>query len=273
MIRFFHRTTLLSATLCGCLLATGTMMVQAAEVRPPRATVAPPYSAAHFPDWSGVWSKVRSPEIPFEDDTLGVGTRQPSPIDYQPEYAAQYEALQEKVHQGIPIAIPATRCLPLGMPYMLYTLYPMQVMMTPGLVTMITEFGGWYRNIHIDQPFPDDDEMTPTYAGHSRGHWEGDTLVVHTKGLRGDTTIDANGLPHSDALQLTERYRETSPGVMQVSVTMEDPVAFRKPYTRVTEWRFQPKWTINEYFCGENNRNPVDDDGHTHVVLETSDTP
>lgn len=264
------RWNTLVATLLGTILPAGAVTAQAAgdEVRPPRTIVAPPYSAAHFPDWSGVWSKVRSPEIPFEDDTLGVGTRQPSPIDYQPEYAARYEALQEKVRKGIPIAIPATRCLPLGMPYMLYTLYPMQVMMAPGLVTMITEFGGWYRNIHIDQPFPDD--LSPTYAGYSRGHWEGDTLVVHTRGLRGDTTIDANGLPHSDELELTERYRETSPGVMQVSVTMEDPRAFRKPYTRVTEWRFQPGWVINEYFCGENNRNPVDEDGHTHVIMESA---
>jgi len=231
------------------------------------ASPRPPYSANHFPQWSGVWSKVRSPEVPFEDDTQGIGTRQPSPIEYRPEYAARYQALQDKVKQGIPIYIPATQCLPTGMPYMLYTLYPMQVMMTPGLVTMISEYGGWFRNIYTDgRPFPGD--TPPTYAGYSIGHWDGDTLVVKTIGLRADTTIDANGLPHSDALTLTERYRETSPGLMQVSVTMDDPKAFVKPYTRVTQWRRQPDWVLNEYVCLENNRNPVDANGKTLIILQ-----
>lgn len=243
--------------------ATGPVAVRASLPE-----VKPPYSATNFPQWSGVWSKVRSAEVPFEDDTQGVGTRQPSPIDYQPEYAARYKALQDKVIRGEPIYVPATQCLPLGMPYMLYTLYPMQVMMTPGMVTMITEYGGWFRNIYTDgRPLPED--TPPSYAGYSIGRWENDTLVVRTVGLRGDTTLDANGLPHSDALTLTERYREISPGQMQVSVTMEDPKAFRKPYTRVTNWRHQPDWVINEYVCLENNRNPVDANGKTLVILQS----
>jgi hypothetical protein len=255
----------------GAVQAASGPEVPLKDTRPPRANVAPPYSATHFPDWSGVWAKIRSDEVPVDEDTKGVGTRAPSPISYQPEYAARYEALQEKVRQGIPISLPATECLPLGMPYMLYTLYPMQVMMTPGMVTMITEYGGFHRNIHIDRPMPED--TPPSYAGYSRGHWEGDTLVVKTIGLRGDTPIDANGLPHSEELTLTERYREVSPGRLEVSVTMDDPKAFKKPYTRVTQWRFEPDWVINEYVCLENNRNPVDAEGNTHAVLKPQAKP
>lgn len=265
----------MAAVRCGlaALLVTLVAAVQAATPDPVafrRSLPAsrPPYSATHFPNWSGVWAKQPSPDIPFEDDTKGVGTRQPSPIDYQPEYAARYKAFQDQVIQGVPVYIPATLCLPPGMPYMLYTLYPMQVMMTPGMVTMITEYGGSFRNIYTDgRGLPDD--MSPSFTGYSVGHWEGDTLVVTTKGLRGDTTIDGNGLPHSDALTLTERYREVKPGEMEVRVTMDDPKAFRKPYTRVTHWKYQPDWVINEYVCLENNRNPVDASGKTLLVMPT----
>ncbi len=258
-------TALYAVLFTGAVLAAAGPDAPLQDARPPRAQVPPPYSATQFPDWSGVWSKVPSPEVPFDSDTKGLGTRAPSPISYQPEYAARYEALQEKVRQGIPISIPATECLPLGMPYMIYTLYPMQVMMTPGMVTMITEYGGFYRNIYVDRPVPED--LSPSYAGFSQGHWEGDTLVVKTIGLRDDNVIDANGLPHSDQLTLTERYREISPGRLEVSITMDDPKAFAKPYTRVTQWKFEPDWVINEYVCLENNRNPVDAHGNTGVVL------
>lgn len=263
-------TAVLALALCSGAAGAGQAPAAAPVAAATAPAIKPPYSASRFPDWSGVWSKVRSSEVPFEDDTQGVGTRAPSPIDYVPEYAVRYEALRQKVIRGEPIYVPATQCLPLGMPYMLYTLYPMQVMMTPGLVTMITEYGGWFRNIYTDgRPMPED--TPPTYAGWSVGHWEHDTLVVRTVGLRGDTTIDANGLPHSDALTLTERYREIAPGQMEVRVTMDDPKAFRKPYTRVTQWRHQPDWTINEYVCLENNRNPVDASGKTLVILQPNE--
>ena len=50
----------------------------------------------------------------------------------------------------------------------------------------------------------------PTYMGHWIGHWEGDTLVVDTVGMRGDTVFDVTAAPHSDQIHVTERLRRLS---------------------------------------------------------------
>ena len=66
---------------------------------------------------------------------------------------------------------------------------------------------------------------------------------------------------------LIRRTYKVKPGEMEVRVTMDDPKAFVKPYTRVTHWTFQPDWVLNEYVCLENNRNPVDANGKTLYLL------
>lgn len=70
------------------------------------------------------------------------------------------------------------------------------------------------------------EDTLPTFSVYSRGRWERDALVVKTIGMRGDTTINRNGLPYGDALTLTERYREISVGTVEVTVTTDDSKAF-----------------------------------------------
>lgn len=241
---------------------------QQAAVNMPQ--VQPPYSASKFPNWSGVWQKRNIDEnggnarTRFAAGTGGVGTTAPPPVPLKGEYAIRYKVLQDRVAKDLPIALPPTRCLPPGMPYMLFTSYPMEILMTPGQVTMIVEFLNEPRHIYMDgRKLPEDPD--PLFAGSSVGHWEGDTLVVETIGIRDDTVLDSDAMPHSDALRVTERYRETRPGVLDVNVTLDDSKAFEKPFTRKAVWTRQPDGMLLEYFC-ENNRNPVDANGETLVV-------
>ena len=99
--------------------------------------------------------------------------------------------------------------------------------------------------------------------GHSIGHWEGDTLVVDTVGMRGDTVFDVSAAPHSDKIHVTERLRRLSPTKFEDRITVEDPVAFTKPWEIVRTYDLKPDWQIIEYVCEENNRNPILADGTT----------
>ena len=74
--------------------------------------------------------------------------------------------------------------------------------------------------------------LQPTPVGHSVGKYEGDTLVVDTVGLSDKTWIDGQGYPHTDALHLTERIRRVDQETMEIVMTMDDPKAYAKPWTK-----------------------------------------
>ena len=69
-----------------------------------------------------------------------------------------------------------------------------------------------------------------TWMGYSTGRWEGDTLVVETKGFNGNTWFDRAGNFHSDRLQVTERFTPAGPNVLTYEATMTDPTVFTRPW-------------------------------------------
>ncbi len=102
-----------------------------------------------------------------------------------------------------------------------------------------------------------------TYTGVSVGHWEGDTLVFETLGLKGDrdndSILDRTGLVLSDAAHITTRVRKINDNTLQFVVTIEDPKALTKPWVVTKQFRKQkPGLFLYDYGCAENNRNPVD---------------
>ncbi len=85
--------------------------------------------------------------------------------------------------------------------------------------------------------------------GYSVGRWEGDTLVVDSFGFNDRTWLDARGLPHTEALRLTERYRRSTVGQMQVEVTAVDPDVLTTPRTTSYTMTFQPDTEMIEGVC------------------------
>jgi hypothetical protein len=66
--------------------------------------------------------------------------------------------------------------------------------------------------------------------GYSVGRWDGDTLVVDSAGFNDKTWLSRRGLPHTETLRITERYRRRDFGHLQVEVTFTDPAAYAKPW-------------------------------------------
>jgi hypothetical protein len=216
---------------------------------------------ARIPDWSGVW--VNRGSISFDPS---VPRAQPANPPYNAEYAAKYKERLAALARGEAIADPTADCVLPGTPRNMNMPYPFEILHTPGRVTLLMESMHDVRRIFTDgRKHPSD--LEPTYNGHSIGHWEGDVLVVDTVGLRADTVFDQVGTFHSDQMRVIERFREISPGTLQVEITVEDPKAFVRPWKVVKTYTRDPNEEIMEYVCEENNRNPIDASGKTSVIL------
>jgi hypothetical protein len=176
------------------------------------------------------------------------------------------EALVEKrivaSQQGRPFANTLTQCLPGGVPLMTFGApYPVQILETPGQVTMLFEEQNHFRLIFLNGQHPQDPD--PTFMGHSIGRWEGNTLVVDTIGLTDRTTIDQVGMPHSEELHVIERFRRVDATTLEIIVTLDDPKTFSKPWDARALYKLAPAGTaVGEYIC-ENNRNSADEEGLT----------
>ena len=108
-----------------------------------------------------------------------------------------------------------------------------------------------YRTIHIEGEHPED--LTPSYYGHSIGHWEGDTLVVDTVGFNERFWMDRRGFPHTEELHVVERFTRTSLERMTYEITIEDPGAYTRPWTSGFYLVWTPGWENFEYVCQDNN--------------------
>jgi hypothetical protein len=223
---------------------------KAAPAKPlPKVTAL--YADPRQPDLTGVW--LVTGYFTFAPDK--------SLPAFKPPYDGVYAKRMKAFNDGKPIDDVTADCLPPGMPHIQVVPYPFEIMQTPGRVTMLYEYAGQVRRIYLDGGAPKDAD--PSYYGTSFGHWEGDTLVVVTSNIREDTQVDFSGVPHSDALTITERFRRTAPDTLQDQITLTDPKAYAAPFSTTRVYKLHPDWTIGEYVCEENNRNKIQGNGVT----------
>ena len=120
---------------------------------------------------------------------------------------------------------------PSGFPRILnYELRTVQMVHTPNQVLMLYAFNQTWRVIWTDgRALPKDPD--PRWFGYSVGRWDDDTtFVVDTIGLDPRTWIDNNGHPHSEALHVVERYRRVNLNTLELTVTIDDPLVYTKPW-------------------------------------------
>ena len=232
------------------------------------ALALPLHASASSPNLNGAWARYgafgRAPSDPK------LAAPPPGKMLLKPAYAGPYEARRaaerESDERGEPIAAAGVDCLPYGMPEMMSAIYPLEILQTPGQVTIIAEAMSQVRRIYLDKPQAKIGEVPPGYYGHSVGHWEGDTLVVDTIGVK-DSVLGHSEMPHSDQMRIVERFRLVSPEVLHDEITVEDPVVLEKPWTFTFAYRRMQDYQMLEYVC-ENNHEYVDDKGVTHMRLK-----
>jgi hypothetical protein len=178
----------------------------------------------------------------------------PKEIPYQP-WAASLAATRRAKES---IDDPQGLCLPPVGIRLMTTPYPMEIIQLPQQkrILMIYEGGAHiWRIIYMDgRPHPQGDALTPTWLGHSVGHWEGDTLVVDVVGFNEGSWIDMGGKPHTNKLHLVERYTRTDLYTLHYEATVDDPGAYTAPWKVAFDVTWDPDGEIQEYICQENNR-------------------
>jgi hypothetical protein len=216
---------------------------------------------------SGTW-------VPISTGRGGVDPKvappPPGPIVLKPAYAKEYEARRardaEATRRGEPTATAAVLCTPYGMPRMMSVAsYPVEVLQTPGQITIVTEAFSEVRRVYLDQPQLPIDEVPPGFYGHSVGRWEGDTLVIDTVGIK-EAVPGYSGLPHSDRMRIVERMRLVAPDVLHDEITIHDPIVLDKPVTYTLAYRRLPNYKMVEFVC-ENNREYIDEQGRVRMKL------
>jgi hypothetical protein len=89
------------------------------------------------------------------------------------------------------------------------------------------------------------------FMGDSRGHWEGDTLVVESRNFTDRTAV--GGTAHSEGLRMVERFTRIDPEMIDYEIRIDDPATFTKPWTMRITITSQPDYQIYEYGCHEGN--------------------
>jgi hypothetical protein len=195
----------------------------------------PPRLSDGTPDFRGIWQARSLAYIDLE----GSGPRQSSKtaaqsvivdppagkIPYLPEALKQRDAN----FKNRAAADPASNCYQAGVPRAVLLPTPFQIVQSPGNLAIVYTDNHAYRIIDPDS-IPHDDGID-FFMGDSRGHWEGNTLVVDVTDLGDQTWLDQAGNFHSDQLHVVERYTLLDAHTLSYEAHLDDPKTYSKPWT------------------------------------------
>jgi hypothetical protein len=193
------------------------------------AAWAPLAATAAVADLSGTWEAIDPPAALRTD----AGTTPPLLPAARQIYASHRKALAAG-DRGFDTT---TRCLPPGVPRILYEPHPFQILQRESYLVMLFDYQHLNREVFFADQHP------PLlngrrFLGDSIAHWDGQTLVIDTTGMKDTTLLDSAGLPHSKSLHVIERYRLLPLGTgLEAQIRIEDPATFSHPWE--TRLRFR----------------------------------
>jgi len=213
--------------------AAAGLLLACTRPAPPQASTdyAAPRTSYDHPDLQGIWQTMNTAVWDIEDHSAelgipaGQGVVVGNAIPYRPSALAQ----RDDNRRNRSTADPEASCKMVGVPRIMYMPYPLQIVQTPRQIAILSEYVHAVRNIYLDSAHPED-PIQPYWMGDSRGHWEGDTLIVDSVNFTDQTWFDRSGNFHSDALHVVERFTRTGPDHLLYEVTIEDPAVFTEPW-------------------------------------------
>jgi hypothetical protein len=202
-------------------------------------------------DFSGIWD--------MTEGSRGISRRPGEDMPpMTPQGQQRFEA--NKPSYG-PRAVPPSvgndavgECNPQGLPRILLFPRPVEFVMLPDRMFQVFQWHRVLREIWIDgRTLPAD--FNPDFRrwyGYSAARWDGNTLVVESAGFDDRAWLDHFGYPRSDQMRLEERYTRTGPDTIQVSMTVQDPKTYTRPWVaeRKTFTRVPRPETISDGWLG-----------------------
>jgi hypothetical protein len=199
-------------------------------------------------DISGVWLGVAVPHL-----------EPPPPMTERGQ--ALFDAARPMYGpRAVPVAEsddPLITCDPLGFPRsILHEMRGMELVQTPNRVVQLLQYQRVFREIWTDgRSLPADvggasaQSVDPKWYGYSVGRWvDADTFVAETTGATGTSWGDEYGHPHGVGARIEERYRRVDPGTLELTVTVDDPEMYQKPFVAMT-FAFKRGKELEEQMC------------------------
>jgi hypothetical protein len=200
----------------------------------------PPRTADGSPDFNGIWQTMGAAHWDIEPHAadfpplseLGAWGAAPAGLGIVVgggiPYTAEARLRQQENRQEWLARDPYVKCYMPGVPRANYLPFPFQIVQSPDHLIMAYEFASASRIVYMNRP--DFEAPVLSWMGHSRGHFEGDTLVIDVTDQMPDSWLDHAGNHHSDALRVTERYTHTGPDTLLYEATLEDPNVYTRPW-------------------------------------------
>jgi hypothetical protein len=198
----------------------------------------------------------------------------PYPEFYEPGQKALVEGAAARA-KGQNYRDSIGQCYPAGMPMIMTRVWPIMFVQLPTVIYMTAGFTNSFRAIYLDgRSHTDPDIYVPTYNGESIGKWEGDTLVVTTKGFETDHHWIDIGLPISDEFQIVERIRKINKGnTLEIEYIMTDPKMWKGEWRNTKRWDRVLESDIGEVECTEaRNANLPGTDRGQETIKEHEET-
>jgi hypothetical protein len=151
----------------------------------------------------------------------------PEAAAHPEEHIGRRRAVSEKLQND-----PTGQCTPSGLTRIILATYfaPMEIVQAKDRVIQLFEWTTDQRTIFTDgRQLPKEPQLL-RWNGFSVGRWEGDTFIVNSNGFQENTWLDQFGYPHSDQMQLEERYRRLSPDRLELVMTVTDAKVYTKPF-------------------------------------------
>jgi hypothetical protein len=200
-----------------------------------------PRTADGNPDFNGIWQALGSahwniephaadfPPLPvlgaFGAIPAGLGIVEGGAIPYSAEARKKQQANREDWLAQDPLV----KCYMPGIPRANYLPFPFQIIQSPEHLIVAYEFASANRIVYMKRP--DFEAPGPSWMGHSRGHFEGKSLIIDVTDQVPDSWLDHAGNHHSDALRVTERYTHLGPNTLMYEATLTDPNVYTQAWT------------------------------------------
>jgi hypothetical protein len=216
------------------------------------ATSAIPRAADGKPNLAGIWQVLSPANFDIQDHHAQPGVPAGQGIVEGNEIPYQAWALEKKKanFKNRATADTEAKCFLPGVPRITYQGLPFQIFQDSKGLTVLYEYAHANRDIYTNGT-PHPKGPIEWWLGDSRGHWDGDTLVVDVVHFNDETWFDHAGNFHSEELHVVEKYSLADADHLNYQATIEDPKVFTRPWNinTVLYRRKEKDVQLLEYEC------------------------
>jgi hypothetical protein len=237
-----------TAVVLGVLLYTPRPSAAQSLKAKPDMKAPAPRLANGKPDFSGVWARPGAQDMTRTvTNANGTSNRgEPNPLPFTTWGQAQWDN-----YDPVKYGDYAGSCMPFGW-IRSFTPHPMQILQNNDYISFLFEQSTMFQAVNTEG-MPHRKDWPPTWFGDSRGHWDGDALVIDVVNFNGLAKLGTYGHPMSDKAHLTMTFKRPDMGHIQFKWVLDDPKTYTRPISNDRVFVLTPDVELMEYGCMEGN--------------------